>query len=110
MAKYADYIGYAITKETSPGVWTEHYTEQLMCGDLLSDTYSRRSDTKVNDDITMSNRISVIAHPEQVMNAMNIRYARYMGMVLKVTSIDVKSPRLILTLGGVYNGEQASTT
>jgi hypothetical protein len=33
-----------------------------------------------------------------------MRYVEWMNARWKITSIDVKRPRVILTIGGVYNG------
>lgn len=105
MAKFYGEIGFTETKETSPGVWEEGIlTKKMYSGDLLS--FSRRSYTsdKVNTDITISNRISIVADPFANKNLSSMAYVKVMGIKWKVESIDVEYPRLIISLGGIYNG------
>ena len=106
MAKFYGTIGYATTTETSPSVWTEEITEREYQGDVL--TYSKRyqSTEYRNDDIIIENRISIIADPYAYENFIYIRYITWLGHKWKVSSVDVKYPRLILTIGGLYTDEE----
>lgn len=108
MAKFYGEIGYAETKETSPGIWTEEVTKRQYYGDLVRNTsrWANSSDS-TNDDLTINNQISIIADPYAYQNFHLMRYVEFMGARWKITSIEVQHPRLILTIGGVYNGEQA---
>lgn len=104
MAKWFGKIGYGETVETKPGVWTETITEREYYGDLIRN--SRRLQTssdKVNDDINISNQLSIVSDPYANENFHAMRYAEFMGTRWKVTDVEVQYPRLILTLGGVYN-------
>ena len=107
MAKYHGNIGFLITEETTPGVWEEHYVTHPYSGDVLrsSSQYSPSSE-KVHDDISIKNRISILADPFAIGNFYNIRYIEYLGNKWKVTDVDVEYPRLILSIGGVYNGQE----
>lgn len=110
MAKYYGSVGYVKTVEKDdpefPGVFETVETVKKYSGDVLS--YSRRWKTSenLNDDITISNRISIIADPYAFQNLSFIRYVVWMGVKWKVTDVEVQYPRLILSVGGVYNGEQ----
>lgn len=104
MAKWFGKIGYGETMETKPGVWTEQITEREYYGDLIRN--SRRLQTaadKVNDDINISNQLSIVADPYANENFHAMRYAEFMGSKWKITDVEVQYPRLTLTLGGVYN-------
>lgn len=105
MAKYYGNIGFMETVETAPSVWTENIVEHPYFGDVLSNSkrFQAGSD-KVNDDIDISNRISIVADPYAYQNFHAIRYVTWMGAKWKVSSVDVEYPRLILSIGGVYNG------
>lgn len=105
MAKYFGTIGYALTAETAPGVWEEQLIEREYYGDVLQ--YSKRYQTtnQVNDNIEISNRISILADPYAFENFIYIRYLTWMGNKWKVSSVDVEYPRLILAIGGLYNVE-----
>lgn len=104
MAKYFGKIGFIDTVATSPGVYEEIVTEREYCGDLNRNLRRLQSSDKVNDDVDISNEISIIADPYANQNFHSIRYATYMNTKWKVTSVEVQFPRLILSLGGVYNG------
>lgn len=106
--KYYGVIGYVDTVETSPGVWTESkVTKRTYTGDVIRNTRRRESGENLNDDININNEISIVADAYANQNFHLIRYAEWMGTLWKVTNVDVQPPRLILSLGGVYNGQQA---
>lgn len=105
MAKYYGMIGYATFENSVPGVTEENFVERPYYGDVLQN-YRRLQDSRnVNDDVTLTMRISIVADPYAYENFHNIRYATYMGVKWKVNTIEVANPRIVLNLGGVYNGE-----
>ena len=108
MAKFYGLVGYveATESETSPGVWTDVATEQYYKGDVIRDTRRWEVGKGLNDDLTISNQISIVADAFAYQNFSTMRYVKWMGVSWKILSIDVQRPRLILTLGKVYNGPQ----
>lgn len=104
MAKFYGVIGYAVTEETEPGIYEERIIEKEHFGDVIRNTRRLNNVAKVNDDITISNQISIVADPFANNNFHSMRYVSFMGSKWKVTEVEVQYPRLILTLGGVYNG------
>lgn len=104
MAKFYGPIGFAETVETRPGVWEEKIMERYYCGDVIRNTRRLQSADQVNDNITVSNEISIVADPFANGNFHAIRYVGFMNAKWKVTNVDVQYPRLTLQLGGVYNG------
>lgn len=105
MAKFYGKIGYASTVETKPGVYEEQIVERSYYGDLIRNTRRLQSADKVNDDINISNEISIVADPYATNNFHTMRYAVFMGTKWKISNVEVSYPRLVLTLGGVYNGQ-----
>lgn len=103
MAKYCGKIGFAVTEETKPGVWTEQMVERRYYGDLTRNTRRLQSSGNLNDNVTISNQISIVADPFANENFHAMRYAEYMGTKWKITSVEVQYPRLILELGDVFN-------
>ena len=103
MAKCYGSIGYAETVETSPGVWKEQITKREYFGELVRNTRKLQSTDQVNDNININNEVSIIADPYAISNFHSMRYAEFMGTKWKISNVEVKYPRLILTLGGVYN-------
>lgn len=107
MARWYGRIGFTETIETTPGVWEPKIVERNYRGDLTRNHRRWDSSQSVNDDITLQNEISIVLDSYALQNFQYIRYAEIMNSLWKVTSIDVQYPRLILSVGGVYNGEQA---
>jgi hypothetical protein len=103
MAKFYGIVGFVETTETSPGVWTDQETERNYYGDVLRNTMKMKPGTGLNDNLTVSNRISITADPYANETFFAIRYVVWMGVKWKVTDVDVQRPRLILSIGGVYN-------
>ena len=107
MAKWFGKIGYAETVETAPGVWVEHIVEREHYGDLNKNNRRLQSTDQLNDNINISNELSIISDPYAIKNFHSMRYAEFMGAKWKISDVEVLYPRLRLTLGGLYNGEQA---
>lgn len=105
MAKFYGKIGYANTVETKPGVYEEQIVERSYYGDLIRNTRRLQSADQVNDNINIGNEISIVADPYATNNFHTMRYAIFMGTKWKISNVEVSYPRLILTLGGVYNGQ-----
>ena len=106
MAKFYGPIGYGITSETSPGVWTDSIVERNYTGDVLQNSKRVSQGESINDNIEVSNKISIISDPFAMQHFHTIKYIKWMGAAWKVTTVDANQyPRLILTIGGVYNGE-----
>lgn len=105
MAKFHGVIGYFETKETVPGIWEEGINERECCGDLLRNTNKIQTSGYLNDDINVSNEISIVADPYARDNFHLMRYVCFDNSPAKwkVISVEVQYPRLILTVGGVYN-------
>lgn len=103
MAKWFGKIGFAETTETKPGVWGG-LVEHEYYGDILqSNRRLQSSSDQVNDNVTINNQISIVSDPYAVEHFHNIRYLELFGTKWKVTNVDVQFPRLVLTLGEVYN-------
>jgi hypothetical protein len=107
MAKWYGKIGYANTVETKPGIWKQEITEYEYFGEVLQASRSLRTADQVNDNIEVANRISILADPFASEHFHSMCYITFMGTKWKISKVEVKHPRLELTLGGVYNGEQA---
>ena len=106
MAKFYGKVGYVETVETRPGVFTQSVTERTYCGDLVRNSRKWQTSGNVNDDVNVNNEISIVADPFAYDHFAFIRYVEYMGVLWNVTAVEVQRPRLILSVGGVYNGQQ----
>lgn len=104
--KYHGKVGYAVSQEIRPGVWSDEFTERSYFGDVTPVSMRWEGSGGVNDNITVRNTISVIADAFAYENFSLIKYVEWMGVKWKVSQVEVQRPRLILTLGGEWNGEQ----
>lgn len=105
MGKWFGEVGYSITEEVTDGVFKAKKIERKCYGDLLEDYDSRnQSSDKVNDDISLSCKISIVADPFAFQNFAFIKYVKINGIKWTVSNIRLAYPRLVLTVGGVYNG------
>ena len=110
MAKWCGKIGFCNTEETEPGIWENRVVERQCYGDLLSNYRKFQNSGGVNDNINIANKISIISDPFAMRNFRSIAYVEFMGAKWKVTDVENLYPRLILTLGGVYNGNSSGTS
>ena len=105
MPKFFGKIGLFAQAETAPGVWEETIVEKGVYGEVVRDNRRFQNHSTQNDDITISNSFSIVADKEAYTYFHNIRYIEYMGTKWKVESVDASNPpRLVLDVGGVYNG------
>ena len=104
MAKFYGVIGYGDTVEVEPGIWEDQIVEHEYYGDLIKNTRKLESSGGINDDINIMNNISIVADPYANKNFNNMRYVTFMDTKWKIKNIEVEYPRLIFTLGDVYNG------
>ena len=108
MAKFHGAIGYSEgTVETEPGVWVEKIVERNYFGDLVRNTRKLQEGDQLNDDLSVGNSISIVADAYANYHFFAIRYVQWAGARWKVSDVEVQSPRLLLRLGGVYNGPRA---
>lgn len=105
MAKFCGNVGFVKTVEVEPGVWESQTKEVLYYGDVTRNTSRFQQSGGVNDDINISNNISIIADPYANENFQYMRYVEFMGTKWKISNAEVQYPRILLTIGGVYNGE-----
>lgn len=105
MAKFYGKVGYVDTKEISDGVWGEVVIDERdYYGDVIRNNKRWETGENLNDNIVINNSISILADPFAYENFFAIRYVKWMGSLWKVTNVEPQRPRLLLTLGGVYNG------
>lgn len=104
MPKFHGPVGYGETVEGAPGVYDYVITEVPYFGDVIRNTRGLRDDQKVISDLTVDNSISIVADAYANVNFINIKYVKWLGKLWVVSNVDVQPPRLVLRLGGPYNG------
>ena len=104
MARYFGKVGYAATVDMGGGVWKDVITEVAYRGDVVRNSRRLSDGDKVNNDLSVGNSISIVADAYANEHFFAIRYLEWAGARWLVTEVEVQSPRLLLRLGGVYNG------
>lgn len=106
MAKFYGEVGYGTTVETPPdsGVWVDDMEEKPYYGDVIRSTRKAEPGESLNDDLVVNNSITIVADQYAIDHFFKIKYVRWMGVLWTVKNVEVKTPRLVLSLGSIYNG------
>lgn len=106
MAKWYGKVGYIEEVETSPGIWDVKATERPYFGDVYRNKTKWSSTTNLNDNLIISNQISIVADPFAYQHFSAIKYVEFMDSVWEIESVEPQYPRLILNIGGLWNGRR----
>jgi hypothetical protein len=106
VAKFYGEVGYGTTVETPPdsGVWVDDMEEKPYYGDVIRSTRKAEPGESLNDDLVVNNSITIVADQYAIDHFFKIKYVRWMGVLWTVKNVEVKTPRLVLSLGSIYNG------
>ena len=108
--KWSGKIGFAEdTGETAPSVFAERIAERSYYGDVLELGRQMQGSDQINEDVTVGNSLSVVADPFAQNNLYAMRYVTFCGQRWKITNVKVQYPRVVLTLGGIWNGNTPET-
>jgi len=102
--KFAGKVGYVTAEETAPGVHTEQAVEKFYYGDVTKNYRRWENGEGVNNNLNISNIISIVANDYAYEHVGEIRYVWWLGKRWCVNGLDIERPRIILTLGGLYDG------
>lgn len=105
MAKFSGLVGYVEEVEEYPGVWKPVNNPRQMRGDIIRQSSNNQNDTKVNNDVTLSHRVSLVGDAYAFDNYFNIKWVDIDGFRWRVTSVEVQRPRILLTIGGPYTAQ-----
>lgn len=100
--KYSGCIGY-YSSSTENGIVTHSISERRYCGDIVRNYTKWNENEKINDDLNISNQISIVADPYAIANIGNMKYITWLGSKWKIEGIEIRYPRLIINVGGVYS-------
>lgn len=109
MAKFCGKVGYAFSREIAPDVYDDEIVEKKYYGDVTKNTRRWEQGTDINDNLNVSNTFSIMADAYAYEHFFAIKYIEWMGARWKVTNVEVQRPRLIFSVGGVYNGPTPET-
>lgn len=105
MGKFYGKIGYAIMSETAPDSYQDVITVRNYYGDVIRATKKWENGQGLNDDLNISNELSIVADAFAYNHFHEIRYVEWYGTKWKVRSVEIQRPRLVLSIGGVYNDQ-----
>lgn len=104
MARWYGKVGYAENVEIEPGNWSEKIIEKAYYGDMIRNSRLLQNSGGLNDNINVANQISIVADPYANNHIFAMRYVEFQGAKWKISNVEVQHPRLILTVGGLWNG------
>lgn len=103
-------VGYGDTVEQAPGVYVDEITERSYFGDVVRHARQLQAEDDLNRKLSVQNSISIVADAFANDNFFAIRYVKWAEIRWTVSRVEIASPRLILTLGEVYNGPIPDST
>lgn len=108
MARFYGEVGYGHSVETGPGVWEDVITARTYSGDIVRNTRRSPEGQQINNDLTVGNSIEIVTDAYASEHFFAIRYVVWQGVYFQVVEVEVRPPRLVLRLGGVYNGPKGT--
>lgn len=105
MARYSGIVGFVTQSESVPGVWSSVEKSKTMKGDIIRGGANIQNDGKINSDVTFNHRISLIGDAYAFANYYNLKWIKVDGIKWSVSSVEVQRPRIIVSLGGLWNGK-----
>lgn len=107
--RFAGTVGFATPTEETPGVWKDVIVEREYFGDVIRDARLLGAPSLVPPEvagtISVQNSFSIVGDAMAYESFMNIRYVTWNGQKWIVTDIEVRRPRLILSIGGQWDGD-----
>lgn len=113
MTRFAGVLGYGERVEfpaPGSGDWKNVITEHKYYGKVVRNSRRLQEDGEVNKNLTLQNSIEIVANPYARDNMDKLLYVKLRGNrwnVDECTEI-TGTPRLLLRLGTLYNGEVPS--
>lgn len=104
--KYSGLAGFEKKhNEVRPGVLQNQIKEVRIKGDVINYGHSLNP-TQGSDqqDVHIRNRLSIVMNPYLRDNFSSLVYVIFMNVKWEVSSFTINGPRVIIDLGGVYNG------
>lgn len=104
MAKFSGLVGYTSKEETTPGVWSTVENPRKMKGDIIRQGANYSSSNHISDDVSLNHRVSLIGDAYAFDRYYDIKWVEIDSIKWKVESIEIQRPRIIVSIGGVWNG------
>lgn len=107
MSRFCGEVGFSFgSEEITPGIYAPKIVKRVYRGDTIRSARNWESSGRANDNLTIGNRISILADDYAFKHFGAMRYVKLYDILWQVKSVEIQRPRIILTLGGVYTNEQ----
>lgn len=106
--KFSGKVGFWVgDKETEPGIWIPMFIQRPYVGDVIRNIRKNQdASDKINKDLSINNRISILSDLYAQNNWHNVRYVLWNGARWEVSSVELAYPRIYLDLGGQWHGTE----
>lgn len=105
MAKFTGLVGYVTQEETVPGVWSPVDNSKMMKGDIIRQSLSNKDKDKINGDISLNHRVSLLGDAYAFNSYYAIKWIQIDGRKWEVVSVEIQRPRIVVSVGGLYNAQ-----
>lgn len=108
--KFSGKAGFRIDDvETEHGVYEPIVVVKAIKGSVVINHYQHQnSDKSTIDNVRITNQLSIVANQFLNEHISNLMYIEFQGVKWKVESFDIRPPRVVVSLGGVYNEQQTT--
>lgn len=110
--KFSGKAGFRIDDvEIEPGVYEPKVVVKTIKGDVVSNRYQHQnSDKSTIDNVRITNQLLIVANQFFNEHIANLVYIEFQGVKWKVESFDIRPPRVVVSLGGVYNEQSTGNS
>lgn len=102
--KFYGIVGYGHSVEVAKSVWDLQITEKSYYGDVVKNSVRQVEGEPILNDLSVGNSISLLADPYAFEHFFAMKYILWAGTYWTVSEVTELRPRLLVRLGGVYNG------
>lgn len=104
MARFIGNVGFGHSVEKAKGVHEDVITTRVYKGEVVRNNRAFNANQEIEGEITTSHSINIVADSYALANHQAIRFVEWGGGFWYVTTVQTNRPRLLLGLGGPYNG------
>lgn len=103
MARFYGRVFYETTENVGVGIEAPVLTPKYYYGDINRISRRYESGDVVNQNLTLSHEISIVADAYAFDNYANIKCVEIDGHLWAANYVEVNRPRIKITIGGLYN-------
>ena len=104
MAKFSGELGYQLEVDIGGGITESRLSYRKCKGDLLENRRTSQNSNEIVEGVQLANKFSIVANPFLLENLGKLKAIKYLGTPWSITSATYSRPRVIIDVGGVYNG------